>query len=338
MTHQPHQNEDATLKPLASNPSAPECSCGHSLAAGAYGGWWCPVHKDMRPVKYAVDAVREVNEKYLAAANAAPLRPKPACTKCGDSGWKPNLDANGERVWTPLMNDALPCECGALALKIVPQGYRAVPIKKLVKITSLIDPAPFEANGKNIVFKNPNAAEVLTRLSAEIRELLEHRAPEVLDLAGVCAVLEWHFGKGAPMAGNLAAALDATLQRATGGMQGRTPASEHPLLKPFDDPATGAAFAEAMDQGKGAAGVQGAQPARPERWIVALETAVQIPGKRRPTLGYTVFADAEPFDSFEAASAFIKANNLPLGWVAMQDTHTPWPALFPQGMREDQRG
>jgi hypothetical protein len=36
------------------------------------------------------------------------------CPKCGDSGWRPNRDSNGDRVWTPLMNDGFPCECGAL--------------------------------------------------------------------------------------------------------------------------------------------------------------------------------------------------------------------------------
>jgi hypothetical protein len=36
------------------------------------------------------------------------------CAKCLDSGWRPNRDADGNRLWTPLMNDAIPCECGAL--------------------------------------------------------------------------------------------------------------------------------------------------------------------------------------------------------------------------------
>lgn len=39
------------------------------------------------------------------------------CQKCSGSGWKPHLDADGKRVWLPFMNDALPCECGALAKK-----------------------------------------------------------------------------------------------------------------------------------------------------------------------------------------------------------------------------
>ena len=61
---------------------------------------------------------------------------------------------------------------------VIPQGYCAVPIKKLVKIAGLIDPAPVEVDGKLMVFKNPVAAEVLTRLSAEVRELIERRAPD----------------------------------------------------------------------------------------------------------------------------------------------------------------
>jgi hypothetical protein len=72
-------------------------------------------------------------------------------------------------------------------------------------------------------------------------------------------------------------------------------------------------------------------PPRPERWIVARETAVQGV-TLRPKLGYTVLADAKPFDSFEAASAWIKKHDLPLGWVAMQDSQSPWPTLFPSGV------
>jgi hypothetical protein len=48
--------------------------------------------------------------------------PKPACPHCLDSGWKPNRDANGERVWLPLLNDALVCPCGALARKIAAEA------------------------------------------------------------------------------------------------------------------------------------------------------------------------------------------------------------------------
>lgn len=31
------------------------------------------------------------------------------CPKCDGTGWIPNYDEYGERVWLPLLNDALPC-------------------------------------------------------------------------------------------------------------------------------------------------------------------------------------------------------------------------------------
>lgn len=48
-----------------------ECHCAQMLAAGAYDGWWCPQHKDVRPVAYAVAAARELHGKYIDAANNA---------------------------------------------------------------------------------------------------------------------------------------------------------------------------------------------------------------------------------------------------------------------------
>jgi len=32
------------------------------------------------------------------------------CPKCNGTGWKPN----GDGIWRPFLNDAVPCECGAL--------------------------------------------------------------------------------------------------------------------------------------------------------------------------------------------------------------------------------
>lgn len=46
-----------------------ECNCGHLLACGAYDGWWCPIHKGVRPEKYAVEAAKELHAKYLDSAN-----------------------------------------------------------------------------------------------------------------------------------------------------------------------------------------------------------------------------------------------------------------------------
>jgi hypothetical protein len=41
------------------------------------------------------------------------------CKLCNDTGWKPNVDDAGDRIWLPLLNDALPCTCGALTRKQV---------------------------------------------------------------------------------------------------------------------------------------------------------------------------------------------------------------------------
>lgn len=65
-----------------------------------------------------------------------------------------------------------------VAIPATPQGHKAVPLKKLAKLAGLIDPPPVEVDGKVMVFQNPRAAEVLRRLSAEVRELLEYRAPD----------------------------------------------------------------------------------------------------------------------------------------------------------------
>lgn len=45
------------------------CTCGQMLTNGAFGGWYCGAHGDVSPHKYAVDAVRELHEKWLAAVN-----------------------------------------------------------------------------------------------------------------------------------------------------------------------------------------------------------------------------------------------------------------------------
>jgi hypothetical protein len=51
--------------------------------------------------------------------------------------------------------------------------YKLVPISSLIRIAGLIDPSPIvDLEGRQRVFVNPNAAATLTRLSAEIRELL----------------------------------------------------------------------------------------------------------------------------------------------------------------------
>ena len=53
-------------------------------------------------------------------------------------------------------------------------GWVRVPVQHVHNMMNLIDPAPTKAaDGKTYVFKNPMAAEVLTRLSAEVRAMVE---------------------------------------------------------------------------------------------------------------------------------------------------------------------
>lgn len=49
----------------------------------------------------------------------------------------------------------------------------SVPISSLLKLLLLIDPAPVDVTENEVmVFKNPKAADVLTQISAEVRDLI----------------------------------------------------------------------------------------------------------------------------------------------------------------------
>jgi hypothetical protein len=53
-------------------------------------------------------------------------------------------------------------------------GWVRVPVQRIHAILMLIDPAPATgADGKTYVFRNPLAAEVLTKLSAEVHALTD---------------------------------------------------------------------------------------------------------------------------------------------------------------------
>lgn len=73
----------------------------------------------------------------------------------------------------------------------VPDGWRPVPIISLSNILRLIDPAPVRLpTGETMVFKNPHAAEALTRISAEVRAMLAAAPAAAAADAGLVAV-EW---------------------------------------------------------------------------------------------------------------------------------------------------
>lgn len=47
-----------------------ECTCADMLIATGGSRWWCPAHHDFTsPPKYALEAVRRLNEKVLALSN-----------------------------------------------------------------------------------------------------------------------------------------------------------------------------------------------------------------------------------------------------------------------------
>jgi hypothetical protein len=52
-------------------------------------------------------------------------------------------------------------------------GHTAVPTARLVRLMQLADPEPIVVDGKVHVFKNPDAAEVLRLMSAELRAMLD---------------------------------------------------------------------------------------------------------------------------------------------------------------------
>jgi hypothetical protein len=86
-------------------------------------------------------------------------------------------DCHGPAPHVERLVEAVVQIANQLALATLPQGHKAVPIKALVKLANLIDPPPVEVDGKVMVFQNPMAAEVLRRLSAEVREVIEYQPP-----------------------------------------------------------------------------------------------------------------------------------------------------------------
>jgi hypothetical protein len=57
------------------------------------------------------------------------------------------------------------------------KAWRAVPVSHLGHIMMLIDPPAVEVDGKTMVFVNPNAAEVLHRISDLVRAMMDEPLP-----------------------------------------------------------------------------------------------------------------------------------------------------------------
>lgn len=81
-----------------------DCQCTNMLLGGAYGGWWCPVHKDMKAPGYLIVAVKQLNDKIFKLEKAeldrkkTSRKPEPATDEpvlCSPENW-PNLVFNLE--------------------------------------------------------------------------------------------------------------------------------------------------------------------------------------------------------------------------------------------------
>lgn len=112
-----HLSNDEVLKvaPMMGNFSDDE------RAAFCAGFRRCAQAASASRFEYCRRCERTVDRVCLTNHDAAECRTPDVttCPKCNDTGWMPNHDGNGERVWTPLMNDALPCGCGALARRMM---------------------------------------------------------------------------------------------------------------------------------------------------------------------------------------------------------------------------
>jgi hypothetical protein len=110
-----------------------------------------------------------------------PVKP-PTCATCEDhgvisytTGQTPESFEQGEAPCPDCQ--PFPMDCRSSLPK-----YRAVPTKQLMHILGLIDPPPIKraTDGATMVFKNPMAAEILTAISAEVREMMAQPIPQTV--------------------------------------------------------------------------------------------------------------------------------------------------------------
>lgn len=89
---------------------------------------------------------------------------------CG--GYRHQHPAEQWIVWQARAALSAPSH-GEQVRHMVPDGWRPVPVESLSNILRLIDPEPVRLpSGKTMVFENPLAAALMTRISAEVRAML----------------------------------------------------------------------------------------------------------------------------------------------------------------------
>lgn len=97
----------------------------------------------------------------------------------GQTYWR---QADSESYRQNKMADATEAEFEALVAKTVltclesptevPEGMVLVNRSMFVDLFLMVDPPPVEVDGKTMTYRNPNAAEVLTRISALVLAML----------------------------------------------------------------------------------------------------------------------------------------------------------------------
>lgn len=97
------------------------------------------------------------------------------------------VDAWKKKGWAIEPLYAQPPAVAAQPAMAAPEGWRPVPVNSLQNLLCLIDPPPVSLpNDKVMVFKNPNAADVLTRISAEVRAMLAAAPQAATEGCGAC--------------------------------------------------------------------------------------------------------------------------------------------------------
>lgn len=87
-------------------------------------------------------------------------------------------DADGRYCNVPMESEWETWQAALQSPSVANEGWKLVPVENLKRIFMLIDPPPIETDGKTMVFNNPRAAETLTKISAEVRALLDAQPPQ----------------------------------------------------------------------------------------------------------------------------------------------------------------
>jgi hypothetical protein len=86
------------------------------------------------------------------------------------AAWRHRQDANPRELRAAVERIAKPM----LQHPEAAHGWARVPYQHIANLLNLIDPAPLKSeDGKTYVFQNPMAAELLTRISAEVRAMTD---------------------------------------------------------------------------------------------------------------------------------------------------------------------